>query len=225
MEQQIISKKYARWLVALVAAILLVWAGYFIYNSFTFRLTGTNPGVNNVATISPFFKINFNKNLSPRGLSVSASPDVIDSYSINGSAITVLLKTPLDSSQTYTLKVHGIASTGGKTLPGHSFSFKPRYLPSSQLPKDQQQALQNIQQQYNQTIQSDTLIQLLPFTSGGNEFNISYQVAYKSQKPIVTVTITAPSSQGQTDALAWIKSIGADPNKYTIQYVTGPVGY
>ncbi|HSX37155.1 MAG TPA: hypothetical protein VLG13_03545 [Patescibacteria group bacterium] len=225
MEQQFIPKKYTRWLVALVAAILLVWAGYFIYNTVTFRLTGTNPGVNDVATISPFFKINFNKNLSPHGLSVSSSPSVVDSYSINGSVITVLLKTPLDSSQTYILKIHGVASAGGKTLPDQSFSLKPRYMPSSQLPKDQQQALQNIQQRYNQIIQGDKLIQLLPFTSGGNEFNISYQVAYKDQKPIVTVTITAPSAQGQTDALSWIKSIGADPSKYTIEYVTGPVGY
>ena len=218
-----VTRKYVRLAAILGSLFLVLLIGFLIYLSVTFRLTGTNPGVRGVATVSPFFKVNFNKPLNSAGLSVTGSPNLIDSYSVKGSTISILLKEPLSTKQTYTIQVKGILSVGGKHLSDKTFSFTPKDIPDSELSPEQQQALQNIQQRYNKLIQNDPLIQLLPFVAGGNEFRIDYTVQYVHQKPVPIIIVTSPTPQGQVDAIKWIQTVGVDPSKYTIKSETGPV--
>jgi len=210
--------------LALMAGLIIVLAvGWAIYRSLVFRLVSTDPKTNDVALSSPFFKLSYSQKLAP-GVKVQLTPSsALSSYTIDNKIVTVYLNYPLNSGQKYSLTVSHIVSASGKRLADESFNFSPRYIPGNQLSKDQQAALEANQIRYRQSISGDKLIQLLPFTSGGNEFKIDYQVTYQGQKPLATIIITSASQQGQSDALAWIRSIGADPAKYHIQYQTAAV--
>src|SRR5579864_6420438 len=116
-------------LLLLVIIILVVIAGWFIYNALTFRVTGTDPGTRSVATVSPFFKINFNKALSSQNLSITANPNIINSFSVSGHSLEIDLNFPLKGNQTDTITIGKIFSVSGKEIINKSFSFQPAYIP------------------------------------------------------------------------------------------------
>jgi hypothetical protein len=223
MQEQPPLIKYGRQLLVLIVVLLIVFVGRAIYLSATFRLIGTDPNINSLATVSPFFKVNFNKTLA-KNVSVSVAPlDLMASYSVSGSTVTVLLNEPLTAGSLYSITVSNISDEKGKHLPNHSFVFRPQDLPESDLSAAQQQALLSIQERYTHVIDSNKLVQLLPFTGGGNEFQVSYSVTSIDQQPKLTIIITAPTQQGQEDGLTWIKEVGFNPVSYSINYVYGPV--
>ncbi len=104
---------------------------------------------------------------------------------------------------------------------GNVYRFVPGY---NSLSKTQQQAIQSSQTQYAQDIANDPLLSQLPYLGAGFEFYVSYiPSANPSAKP--TITITAPDTPSQQDALTWIKSQGINTNNYSIRYVTAPVNF
>jgi len=70
-----------------------------------------------------------------------------------------------------------------------------------------------------QAVQTVPLIQLLPFTGPGFEYQINYGSEPGSSSAIPIIYITAQSQQAQQDALAWIRTVGYNPSKMTIQYI------
>ena len=60
-------------ILLVLALIIICWA---IYNSRTFHIVSTSPSRNNVATVSPYFKINFNKRLSTKNINISENPQL-----------------------------------------------------------------------------------------------------------------------------------------------------
>lgn len=70
-----------------------------------------------------------------------------------------------------------------------------------------------------QAVSSVPLIKLLPFTGPNFEYQINYGSKTGSNSPIPIIYITAQSQQADQDALAWIRSVGYDPSKMTIEYV------
>jgi len=140
--------KIRKQLLLLLTAIILVFVGYEVYFSTTFHLVSTNPSTHSVATASPFFKINFNRPLVNSGLRISASPNIISSYSLSGKTIDIVLKTPLNQDQAYTISLNNVSDTNGKTIASKVFSFKPKYIASQDLPADQRQALLKVQTQH-----------------------------------------------------------------------------
>jgi len=207
--------------LAMVVGLLIILAiGLTVHRSATFRFVGTDPNINAVATTSPFFKINFSKNLG-KGVVVTTNPlSLMASYQVSGSSVIVLLNSPLEANHQYRINVANISDVKGQRLANRSFVFSARNIAFNNLPADQKKALLSIQSRYNQVIQGDKLVQLLPFTSGGNEYRVSYTVNYINQQPKLTIIITAPTQQRQAEAINWIKEVGFNPNKYTIQYVT-----
>ena len=75
----------------------------------------------------------------------------------------------------------------------------------------------------SQSVQNYPLIQLLPFVAGGLEFRVDYGNKPGAKAAIPAIYITSPTSQGQQDGLAWIRSLGYNPANYNIQYVTANV--
>lgn len=216
MEQSRI--KLLKQLSIVLAAVIIVLVGLGIYRNYTFRITGTNPSSSRVTVISPFFKVNFNKDLS-NNLEVSSSPDIISSYIIQGKTLNISLKIPLSSNQTYTISVSNISDTSGKSIADQQYVFTPSNVSdSSSLPADQGQALINSQTQYSETVLSNGLVKLLPFTGPNFEYQINYNVQYASQGPKIIIDIVAPTRQAQDDALAWITAQGYDTSKLAIQY-------
>jgi len=74
-----------------------------------------------------------------------------------------------------------------------------------------------------QDLKNDPLIKLLPFVGGGLEFRVDYGTLPGSSSNVPEIYITAPTIQQQQDGVAWIKSLGYNPAKYAIKFVTGPV--
>lgn len=220
MDQQM-TKKLVRKIVAGFAVLILLVVGLVIYNTQVFRLVGIDPAMNKFPSAALFIKISFNKPLLANKLTITGSNNSVDSYSVSGSVITVLLNSPLEPRK-YQLNVMGISDTRGQRLADQVFVFTPQNLPESSLSTTQKSALDEAQSDYH-ALMNDPVIRLLPFYAGGNEFMVTYTVQYVHQKPIPTVVITAPTQVGQDDGLAWLKLVGADPAKYQIQYITGPV--
>lgn len=219
---QLITNKVTRIVITVITAIVLVITAVSLYNTLVFRVVSTDPVMHNFSTSVLFIKVSFNKPLLTHNLSVTGSDNLVDSYSVNGSVITILINSPLDAGKQYQLNILGISDTKGQKLANQVFKFTPQNLPESILSTAQKTALDKAQSDYHALV-SDPLIALLPFSGGGNEFVVSYTVQYVHRIPKPTIVITAPTQVGQVDGLAWLKLIGADPTKYQIQYVTGPV--
>lgn len=223
MDQSIVLTQYLKRVAVVIGLVFLTYLGYVLYLNTTFRIVGTDPTSGGFATISPFLKVTFSKELAAQNLTVKGTVGLIDSSSVNKKVVTILLNTPLNADKPYYIELDNIRSASGKQLPNWVFHFTPHDLSEDRLSADQQKALAASQVQYNQVIQNDKLIQLLPFTSGGNEYRVDYTVEYSHQKAHPVIIITAPTEQGQQDAINWIQQLGINPASYTITYKTAPV--
>lgn len=134
-------KRITRFVFVLVMFVLVMFVGYQLYLSRHFRVTNTSPKTSNIAAVSPFLKINFNRQLSPKGLSLSSSYSVIKSYRIDGKTLVVNLKTPMTASYSYYVKINNVHDVGGEKLTNKVFLFTPKNIAYQKLSKDQQSAL------------------------------------------------------------------------------------
>jgi len=94
-------------------------------------------------------------------------------------------------------------------------------------PEDERKA-EGLSSQTNDTLAAKArketpLIQYLPFVAGGFEYRVDYGTLPGSKNSLPVIYITAPTAQAQQDAIKWIKSLGYNPNDYTIKFVTAPV--
>ncbi len=145
MESSGIYRKFLKPAVVGVVAVVLIFIGYRIYLSSHFRVVNTNPNTRSVATISPFLKINFNRQLSGKNLSVTSSYSVISSYKVEGKTLVINLKVPMASGYEYYIKVNYVSDMAGDVMRDKTFRFTPKKISSKNLPEDQRQALLNIQ--------------------------------------------------------------------------------
>ncbi len=220
MQNELFTKKQLRVLLVLVLLLVVVVVGFSVYRSVTFRLVGTDPDTTAVGTISPFFKIKFNKPLS-KDIVVSFSPqDLPATYEIKDSVVTVLFSQPLEQNQPYEIHLANISDIKHRHLPDKSFGFEADVIDAASLSPDQKQVLETDQRQYNDAVQNDKLVKLLPFAGGGNEFQVSYTVNYVNRKAQLIIVITSATPQGQADGLNWIRQVGFNPADYKISYIT-----
>lgn len=210
--------KVLRSFVITIGIILLAYGVYAAYSALRFHIVSTNPATSNMTTVSSLFTVNFNKPLS-NNLEVTSNPSIIESYRVSGKAVNFTLSIPFNAKP-YTITFRHISDTAGDTILNKTLSFTPTLVDSQSLPKQQQQALLKQQTDYNNTIESNKLLQLLPFTGPGFEYSVSYTVQYKNQKDIPVIEITAPTKQAQQAGLAWVESQGGNPSKLNIQYIT-----
>ena len=208
-----------KYIVLAAAVFLFILIVVIIRNSLNFKLVNTNPSSNSVATVSPFFDINFNKDLSSKVL-VTSSPQSISSYKVAGKSIDIELNIPLTPNQKYLIKVSDIYSSSGRYIKPLYFYFTPKSVEGDNLPADQTQALLNQQEQYNQEIEGNALLALLPFNGPNFEYRVSYTVNYSPSGDTPVIDITAATPQLQQTALQWINSQGYNTKKLNIDYIT-----
>jgi methionine-rich copper-binding protein CopC len=130
----------------LIIALLVVVIGFITIitiRSSHFNIIGTSPGVGDIATNSPFLRINFNKPLSKSDVAVSSNPSsAITSYSVNNKTLEIVLNGPLDSKTKYTI-TFGVSSTDGHKITNNTISFTPKATPINDLSRDQQNYINN----------------------------------------------------------------------------------
>jgi hypothetical protein len=132
------------------SVILLVFVIYLvtkIFSGIEFKVTNTDPTVGNVAAISPYFKISFNKTLSGNGISISSSKGIVDSYSVQNKTITITLNTPLSVGANDYIKINKISDKSGNNIKNKTFNFTTLNTAYQDLPVDQQQIILKAQTQ------------------------------------------------------------------------------
>ena len=213
------TKNKIKYIVVICFLLIILWVVLLINNSLTFRISSVNPSVNNITNISPFLDINFSKNLSDKIL-VNSSSNAVKSYTIKNKSLDIELNIPLNSKQKYVIEVSDIYSASRKYLKPQYYSFTPKFVTNNTLPADQSQSLLKQQAQYDQNIQSNSLVKLLPFFGPNFEYRVDYDINYATNPSSIVINITGPTAQSQQDAISWIKSQGYSINNLNINYIT-----
>ena len=208
---------YKKLLTVLVVFVLGVFF-FGAYRNNKFEIKGTDPSIKGVSTSAPYFKIFFSKPLG-EDVKVSVYPqNTLSSVQIKDNTVTVFFDRTLSSSTEYSVVLKNISSKTGSTISDRSFSFTPKPMSVSSLPSNQRAAVKKKEGDYNKAVYEDGLVQLLPFQSGGNEFSIDYDLDYSKSPPGVIIKVSSSTETGKQDALNWIKSVGFDPDNYSIAF-------
>lgn len=217
------------WLIVALTAVLiliLIIAGTQTYRASRFYVVSTSQP-QNITTLSTEFNIKFNRPISKNGLSVSVIPEA-GSYKgendISGDTLGVQLSTPLKSQQ-YTITINKVMSTNGRTLTNLSYSFTPKSANKSQMSEGDQENL--IKRNQESPDYKDPILDHIPYST----LDYSITPYFKADSNdishlILQIQLLVPpgqntasySSQDKQEALQYIKSLGLDPAKYTIQY-------
>ena len=219
--------------LAICLAILIIV--FALWQSMTFRMTNTWPSLSKVPSHIPYIDLRFNKNLA--GASVSASPNVMKSYKLNGDYIRVNLRV-MQPGESYKLFLSNIRSAGGKTIVSKNLSFVAQDIPFENLSADEQKAIVNSQDPNDASfVTNDPLLAHLPY--GGIGWEMEGIISSSGGKSVLTVRITVTFSnadyklstaqkqtlikQRENEALSYIKSLGLNPAKYKIKYIVPAV--
>jgi hypothetical protein len=125
----------------LISSLFVCAVIYLLYVSSKFHVVSTNPSIDSIASVSPFLKVNFNKQLSGKGFSVTSDPLITKSPSVVGKTLFMDLDGPLDVNQAYTITIKNISDSSGNVIASKTFIFTPKSISSQDLPKDQAQYL------------------------------------------------------------------------------------
>jgi hypothetical protein len=206
-----------------------VASGIFGYQSLKkFHIVNTNPSVHKVATVSPFFKINFNKQLSNDGLSVSTS-QVVSSYVVSNKTLVFNLKTPMSSITTYSITINKIFDTNGNQIANQTFTFKPKVIDFKDLPEDQKQASIQLQAAHPSSKGNVGFVgieSLLNYGITDSQINDLEQglFQYKQSAKIITLDTSSikpvphdPSSADVSDVINF--NVGIDNTSYRAKLV------
>jgi hypothetical protein len=133
-------------LLILVVAAVVVFFGFAIWQSITFRLVDSIPGNNSHPNQYTLVAFKFNKSLSSSDASanqISIVPDVPGRSSIDGKEVIFI---PVSSYQTrveYTATLSNILGANGEKLADITIKFTPQYVTYSDLPNDVKARLVN----------------------------------------------------------------------------------
>jgi hypothetical protein len=227
-------------LISFFVVLTVLLAAYLIYNSLTFRVTGTSPRGNIIPDSSEEIVISYNKNLAensrqPKSL-VSIYPAKFIQYETQENKLIIKLSSPFRNGDKVKLSVRGIVSEGGEELKLSNFNYVAKYVSFNKLDAQQK----NIQTDSSIiTVEENPFLAKLPYGSTENitdspYFLVGYKVSgdvgnssnWKSKKDNYCVVITTNAQDyyeegtrqfiGLTrrlryQALEWIKGQGAQP--------------
>ena len=208
-----------------IITLLLIIFGFI--KAQKFHVVSTNPPVNAVSSVAPFFKINFNKTLIASSVKISSYPNVIGSYTVDGKTIDVSLLS-LNLAVPYRINVVYAESTNHAVIKNQVFYFVTKDISANDLPKDQQQAILKNQQVYP-TVESDPIIKDLPHATLNYTLTAHIIKEVNNQSKLVLeaqIQLSQADNGNQAAAVAnykqqiisYIQSLGLDPNNYTIDY-------
>jgi hypothetical protein len=225
------SKSRIKLFIIIVAVVCFTIIMYlFIYNHVIFRVTGTNPSINSVSSVAPFFKINFTQPLSGDNLSLNVSdPSIIRRQAISNKTLILTLN-QLQIDKHYTVTINSITSKSGKTITNQSFHFTTKSITYNELPKDQQQGIIN-NQSYSTNGQNDPILKYLPASS--LHYTISAQFSNdsttKNNLVLATQILLSQADLGpgedntiksyEQEAADYVKSLGFDVSKYDFKFM------
>jgi hypothetical protein len=210
--------------------LLLLLAGIFFVRLTTFSLISSDPsnGDTNVY-LGTNLKFTFSKPLnSSTAERITFSPALKGIADVNGAVLTYKPTVSLDANTQYQVTISQPLDDTGESAKDVHITFKTGGTYFSDLPKSQQQAEKN----GTDSIQRDApLTQYLPKKELDYTVNykiedngsVTYQVALNVTPRYAGDPTYIPAlKNAQTEALAWIKSVGFDPATLHIVYNPDP---
>lgn len=222
-------------IVIAIAVIVLGLVGFSIWRASQFHVVSTEPGMNNFSTAAPFFKINFNRQLSSNDLVVSSRPDITSTQQVSGKTLIINISHTLDQNTSYVITVTSISDMRNEKLTNLRFTFQPKNIDFNKLPKDQQDAILQRQAAKPKTRDSITYIGLDTLMNYGlsaiqNEDlkQAIFQYSQSAKKDVSQVTIPVgeispvphnPESSSMTDAINF--TVQLDKSSFSARVVYG----
>jgi len=143
------------WLAAgVVVLLILLSIGNAVRNSRGFHVSSTNPKMSDVSSLSPYIVFAFNRDVSPKGVSVTSSPtNFISGTKVNGKNLQVNFKFHgMSPNKKYSITIKSISSTDGKKIVDKTFSFTAQEIGYDDLDPAAQQAIVNNQDHFTYTV-------------------------------------------------------------------------
>lgn len=219
-------------LICLIIVVLLVGPliGFQIYQAKRFHLVRSIPDrTGAVSTAANIFELQFNRELKSGVNYATRLNDpgkIVKQISIK-QKVMLLYVVHLNRDQRYSLSINNIEAADGSKIPSVDFSFTARFVPADKLPKEQ---LKQLQQQTDRGNIDDPILARLPY--GGLHFSISSSFTANSNSAgglVLDARLlldksdlsekSAAIAKYKQQVIDYIKSLGLDPNKYTINYI------
>ncbi len=212
----------------IVAGVLVVCIGLLVRHQFFFFVSGTSPkSGSTVSSTTSVAVISFNKTLDEKqniyeNIEIYPKERFFKDIRVSGKQIIISFAS-LDIEKEYSITIKNVRSSDGKTIDAVDFTLKTKYVPFSQLSKDQkEESLANIDQgNFDDPILShiphETNFYVIDPVFGNTDEG---QLALSVRITIKTSSADTKSSieQHKKDARNYLKEKGIDVNNYVINY-------
>jgi hypothetical protein len=122
-----------------------------------FNPNGTDPKLSDMATITPYIRVKFTRDLSDKNLKYTASGDFIKSHKISGKTLQLNFRGgKFEAGKTYSITIQSITDKNGETITNYKLEFKTIQLNFDSLSGEQQKAVIASQDTFDYSPQSIT---------------------------------------------------------------------
>jgi hypothetical protein len=215
--------------LALVLIILIVgFIGYVLFSSNPtgFRISHTEPKLGDVATLTSFIRVEFSEPIVKDSVKIPQQ-DSVRRFEISDKTIKFFLDN-VDKDKKQTITIESVTSqTTGKQLTNQKLSYKPKDVPWSKIPREQQAAVLEEQDNNKPATMSDPVMQYMPYNT--LNYKLSAVIDNNTVKLHAKLTPSNADTDGTTvnpvaieqykkEVLAYLQSINIDPVKYGLTY-------
>lgn len=211
-------------IILVVGILFAIIAGWLLYSSMTFRITGTTPSLNRVSNISPFIDVHFSKEITLDNADIDSDELGITGFDkVDEKTIRVYFG-DITVGTRYTVTINHVESTDGKLIEQKNLSFTAKDIPFEKLSAAQRQAILDYQDKTN-NIKSDPVLSYVPY--GG----LHFQLDANSDSGLLTLVAELRLSAADVkidrekaietykkEVLDYLSGNGIDPSKYQIEY-------
>jgi hypothetical protein len=214
----------AKRLSIILAPIAVALVAFGVYQSARFRVVGTDPGTDSVSVISPFIDVTFSKPINKDSVDLKSDTTTLAGFSIVDDKVLRIKFSNLKLNSKNKIVITEVDSKSGSKLKDLDVSFVAKDIPFQDLSKSQQQAILKLQDTPSPN-RDDPILAYLPHSD--LDYKLSANVVQGELTLDAELLLTAADVRIDANAAInsykkevtdYIKSIGLDPAKYTINY-------
>lgn len=143
------SRKQVYILLGIIIGVLVLWLSWTGIQNTYFRMSGTDPGLGNVTTVTPYIHAKFNRVLSGDNLKVSDPDKILENYGLNDKTLELNLNmAKLKQGDKHTITIESIKSKDGDTITDKKLSFTVKEGDFESLSEEQKQIATNRQDRF-----------------------------------------------------------------------------
>jgi hypothetical protein len=143
------SRKQVFILLGAVIGILVLWLSWTGIQNTYFRMSGTDPSLGNVTTVTPYIHAKFNRVLSGDDLKISDPDKILESHGLNDKTLELNLNmSKLKEGDKHTVTITSIQSKDGDIITNKKLFFTVKEGTLEQLSPEEQTAAINRQDRF-----------------------------------------------------------------------------